>query len=220
MDQANRGIVLLLNFEVTDKEEKKQRTGSLSDMMLLEVAFASLEFTVVKHTDLTKLELENLIKFYSERDFGKEDCFACVIMSHGNGHAVRTRDNQEFELVNLFNSIGENETLATKPKIFIMHTFIESKNDYYAPEGRLPINTLHFYFFIFEGSSVLESQTGSVLIHYLCTTLKEYGKTKLLDSMLKRVIRLTLDHASNVSVWSHESLTKDIHFKEKKAAVE
>ena len=83
-------------------------------------AFIELNFLVRIFRDPTKAELLRIIKAYSERYFDDEDCFACVVISHGKVGYFSTADNHEIPLEDIFAPFEKNDSLKGKPKLFFI----------------------------------------------------------------------------------------------------
>ena len=138
MGHKRRGIALILNVESFkyDSEISHTRFQSIIDVKLMEEAFKSLEFDVITEQNFTEKRLNEIIKCFSERDYTDEDCFICVIMSHGNADLIVTHDNKFFHLSDLFMPLERIKSLEGKPKIF----FINASTD----ENRISSENLSY----------------------------------------------------------------------------
>ncbi|CAH8545866.1 unnamed protein product [Schistosoma bovis] len=58
--------------------------GSLVDIQNIKRAFTSLDFRVIVHSNPTSESLFSLIRTISTQNLRDHDCFACVILSHGD----------------------------------------------------------------------------------------------------------------------------------------
>ena len=99
MEHEKRGIALVININKYDqtpkeKEGPKERVWSEKDVKNLTHTLEYLEFDLRKEENLTKAELENLLKEQAEKSHTNFDCFPCVVMSHGIRDHIVTRDNQ------------------------------------------------------------------------------------------------------------------------------
>jgi hypothetical protein len=68
--------------------------------------------------NLTKSELENVLKEQAEKSHENYDCFLCVVMSHGIDDHIVTRDNQLISFDEIMAPIKSCSTLINKPKMF------------------------------------------------------------------------------------------------------
>ena len=101
MDHDRRGIALVINISKYDApNQHKERVWSERDVENLKKTLNYLEFQVVLCHNLTKSELEQVMKEQAKLNYEKYDCFLCVVMSHGNVEKIKTSDNQKisFEL--------------------------------------------------------------------------------------------------------------------------
>ena len=242
MNQKNRGIALILNFEnfENDPDNKRKRIGSELDTKALEAAFSYLDFKIDVHNDLTESKLQDVIKFYAKRIYTDEDCFACAIMSHGNEHTIITSDNKQFKLRNIFKAIYNNRSLQEKPKLFFIQTCRTIKielddeeikdnvfdyKDTYAEFTFFPIHCLRFFSPSEGYHSVINPNSGSILIQTLCTNLINYGQSKLFlesiigehwDSVLKAPIPIEKKQEQELAIRKYcelqHRLVKDIIF--------
>ena len=85
MTHPRRGYALVINVENfhDDPKNEQKRIGSKIDVNTLDGAFGKLDFTVRKLLDFTEIQLRESITKYSQFDFSDDDCFVCIIMSHG-----------------------------------------------------------------------------------------------------------------------------------------
>ena len=122
MNHEKRGIALVININKYDpisKEKRpKERAWSKNDLENLTQTLQYLEFDLNKVENLTKSELENLLKEQAEKSHEKNDCFLCVVMSHGIDDHIVTRDNQLISFADIMAPIKSCQTLLNKPKLF------------------------------------------------------------------------------------------------------
>jgi hypothetical protein len=119
MDHAKRGIALVINIrKYYAPNEHKERVWSVKDVENLKKTLNYLEFQVVLCHNLTKSELEQVMKEQAKLNYEKYDCFLCVVMSHGNDEKIMTSDNQRISFEEIMAPIKECPTLIGKPKLF------------------------------------------------------------------------------------------------------
>jgi hypothetical protein len=123
MDHEKRGIALVINinkYDSTGKEEKpEERVWSKKDVENLKYTLEYLEFDLKIEENLTKSQLENLLREQAEECHDKYDCFLCVVMSHGDDKdRILTRDNQLISFTEIMAPIKLCPTLLNKPKMF------------------------------------------------------------------------------------------------------
>jgi hypothetical protein len=118
-----RGRCIIINNHHFNRMLTKQmdRDGTEVDATAVESLFVSLGFDVVRYDDLTVTEMSINLREVSREDHSDADCFACVILSHGdNGVIYGTNGTMKLdEIVTMFK--GDNCTsLAGKPKLFFI----------------------------------------------------------------------------------------------------
>ena len=123
MEHEKRGIALVININKYDqtpkeKEGPKERVWSEKDVKNLTHTLEYLEFDLRKEENLTKTELEKLLKEQAEKSHKNFDCFLCVVMSHGIRDHIVTRDNQLISFDEIMAPIKSCSTLLNKPKMF------------------------------------------------------------------------------------------------------
>ena len=122
MNHEKRGIALVINISkydpTTKKEKPKERVWSKKDVENLKQTLEYLEFDVNIKENLTKSELENVLKEQAEKSHENYDCFLCVVMSHGIDDHIVTRDNQLISFDEIMAPIKSCTTLIGKPKLF------------------------------------------------------------------------------------------------------
>ena len=233
MNNSERGIALIFNFEnfSDDPENEVKRIGSEIDRESLIKTFEYLNFRVESFKDLTKKSLRAVIDTFSSREFTDDDCFVCVIMSHGIEDSIVTSDNEDFKLDDLFDPFSKNETLNGKPKLF----FIQACRGY----GYLTVNSsgqvirnksrqlslfsfshffqrvepdcLYFYSSLYGEVSIRNAKTGSVFIQSLCENLKKFGRNDPLHYILMESTSTVANRNFNVET-KGELVPIKIHF--------
>jgi caspase 7 len=123
MNHEKRGIALVINISEydptpTNEEKQKERVWSKKDVKNLKQTLEYLEFDLKMEENLTKSELENVLKEQAEKSHENYDCFLCVVMSHGIDDHIVTRDNQLISFADIMAPIKSCKTLIGKPKLF------------------------------------------------------------------------------------------------------
>jgi hypothetical protein len=90
----------------------------VKDVENLKKTLNYLEFQVVLCHNLTKNELEQVMKEQAKLNYEKYDCFLCVVMSHGNDEKIVTIDNKAISFDEIMAPIKQCPTLINKPKLF------------------------------------------------------------------------------------------------------
>ena len=145
MNHEKRGIALVINISkydpTTKKEKPKERVWSKKDVENLKQTLEYLEFDVDIKEDLTKSELENVLKEQAEKSHENYDCFLCVVMSHGIDDHIVTRDNQLISFDQIMAPIKSCTTLINKPKMFFFQACRGNKElESFFREQALPIS--------------------------------------------------------------------------------
>lgn len=78
----HRGIMLLFNNEFF--KNHSSRPGTAVDAEKVEQTFGKLGFTVHRHDNKTRDEMLRILKKAAKADHSTSDCFACVVLSHGD----------------------------------------------------------------------------------------------------------------------------------------
>ena len=119
MEHEKRGIALVINIRKYDApNQKMERVWSVKDVENLKKTLNYLEFQVVLCHNLTKSELEQVMREQAKLNYEKYDCFLCVVMSHGNDEKIVTSDNKAISFEEIMSPIKECPTLVGKPKLF------------------------------------------------------------------------------------------------------
>ena len=122
MNHLNRGHALIINNITFQKPNLSYREGAENDHLSLKEVFENFEFNVRVEVDKTATEIEKLLEYFSCLDHSDNDCFMCIVMSHGKAKVVFGVDGKSVYLEErasaLFNNI-KCPTLSGKPKIFI-----------------------------------------------------------------------------------------------------
>lgn len=135
MNHKNRGFCLILNHEQFHRRRNATanlapREGSRTDATNCREVFTNLGFQVVEQRDLTVAGVRELLKQISRLDHSDMDCFACIVLTHGDhGHLYAADGRYPIDI--LFNNfLGNNcPSLAGKPKLFFIQACQGSRLD-------------------------------------------------------------------------------------------
>jgi len=118
-----RGRCIIVNNHHFNQRLTKQqdRDGTEVDATAVESLFVSLGFDVMRYDDLTVTDMSINLRNVSREDHSDADCFACVILSHGdNGVIYGTNGTMKLdEITNMFKG-DECPSLSGKPKLFFI----------------------------------------------------------------------------------------------------
>ncbi|XP_068101262.1 caspase-8-like isoform X2 [Hyperolius riggenbachi] len=130
MDSKERGVCLIINnfnFETARQnfpgcEDLKNRDGTDRDVASLQDVFSKLDFLVTVRSDLGAKEILELVKSYSRKNYEKNDCFICCVLSHGNQGVVFGTDGRSTHIKELTYPFQSClcPSLHGKPKIFFI----------------------------------------------------------------------------------------------------
>ncbi|XP_053393150.1 caspase-3-like [Mercenaria mercenaria] len=141
-----RGIVVIFNMERVKGEnvDSELREGSSIDVDSLKETFKNLGFNICYKENQTKKQVMETLAKESKRDHSNEDCFACVILTHGGSyyrvHKTESSHKREdmimaadtplltSDLLKLFHD-NECKTLKGKPKLFFVQACRGDKFD-------------------------------------------------------------------------------------------
>ena len=141
MSSEPRGVCLIINNEEFGESRKAGKTkwndrkGSSVDEENLYQLFIWLKFDVMRHRNLTAMEMWNIFLNLSKEDHSKYDCLAVCILSHGESvnnkdHIVGV-DGKSFEvyaMIELFNG-RTCKSLVGKPKLYFLQCCRGLKED-------------------------------------------------------------------------------------------
>ena len=120
MKHKKRGMALVINNLHFDPHTgMSDRVGTDMDASALCRVFRNLEFEVKLFKDLSKRNMLKLMVEASQVDHRDSDCFACIILSHGEEGEIYGRDGKMSidDLVAPFKG-DKCRSLAGKPKLF------------------------------------------------------------------------------------------------------
>ncbi len=121
MNHKKRGVALIINirsYDAPNPFKLKERVWSVKDVENLKKTLNYLEFQVILCNNITKSELEQVMREQSLVNYKNSDCFLCVVMSHGNKEKIVTSDNQEISFEDIMAPIKSCVSLENKPKLF------------------------------------------------------------------------------------------------------
>ncbi|KAM8789704.1 caspase-10 [Rhynchonycteris naso] len=121
MDHKFRGYCVIINNH--NFTTLRERQGTNKDAESLKGVFQWLGFYVDKQDDVTKVQLEEILKKYrSHPDHAEGDCFVFCILSHGKFGAVYSSDEALIpiqEITSHFTAL-QCPGLLNKPKLFFI----------------------------------------------------------------------------------------------------
>ena len=233
MNHKKRGYAIIINNKKF--ESMPARDGTDLDAACLESTFKRLQFDIRLFHNCTASAISQQLNYYAKLDHTDADCFACVILSHGENGVVYGVD-KEIEMDELIKPFKTNSSLAGKPKLFIIQACRGTKlmdsidTDPYKIHyvSRIPVEAdfLIAYSTIAGYYSWRNSVNGSWFIQSLCAVLDEYGKEleviQLLTMVNRRVAYYYQSNASEASMSGKKQvpsivtmLTKELYFKQK-----
>ncbi|XP_036425753.1 caspase-8-like [Colossoma macropomum] len=203
MSSSPRGVCVIINNIYFDRRGRlMERRGSKVDVESLDEVFKWLGFTVEIHTDKTAVEMKEILMELSQRQHNG-DCFICCILSHECDGGFCGTDGQIVHPSDILQPFGRAncQSLADKPKVFILHTGWEQPK-YAIPDSDFllalaTIPGLHSYRHVVKGSWFIQS---------LCKMLKEGCKRREdVLTILNQVIVEVSAFETNPSVESNLS---------------
>lgn len=136
-NNANRGTAIIFNMEQvkTDSGELESRIGSSIDAERVRETFKSLGFSISYYENHTKEQVMDILTKEAKRDHSDEDCFACIILTHGSSY-YRVNSKEQYhtredmimaadttmltsDILKLFRD-SNCKTLQGKPKLFFI----------------------------------------------------------------------------------------------------
>lgn len=122
MNHANRGTLYIFNHkQFAPKLNLGERNGTDKDRDNMKSLFKKLGFKVKVYEDLTYWELQGVLEKAGKADYSQDDCFACVMLTHGEEGILNAKD-QKYKSSELWAPfLGDVcPTLAGKPKLFFI----------------------------------------------------------------------------------------------------
>ncbi|XP_053521131.1 caspase-10 [Artibeus jamaicensis] len=121
MDRKRRGQCVVINNQKFTS--LKERRGTQKDADCLKRVFQWLGFSVDIHVDVTKSQLEELLKMYQNHSGHAEgDCFVFCVLTHGKYGAVYSSDEVLIPIREIMSHFTAHQcpALASKPKLFFI----------------------------------------------------------------------------------------------------
>ncbi|XP_045703529.1 caspase-10 [Phyllostomus hastatus] len=121
MDHKHRGHCVVINNQ--NFTSLKERKGTQKDADCLKHVFQWLGFFVHTHVDVTKSQLEELLKMYQNHPGHAEgDCFVFCVLTHGKYGAVYSSDEALIPIKDIMSHFTAHRCprLASKPKLFFI----------------------------------------------------------------------------------------------------
>ncbi|KAM5324996.1 caspase-10 [Glossophaga mutica] len=121
MDRKYRGHCVVINNQ--NFASLKERQGTQKDADCLKHVFQWLGFLVHTHVDVTKPQLEKLLKMYQNHPGHAEgDCFVFCVLTHGKYGAIYSSDEALIPIREIMSHFTAPQCpgLANKPKLFFI----------------------------------------------------------------------------------------------------
>lgn len=203
MDHERRGIALIIN-NVIFLNGMPERQGSAKDARCIESVLKNLGFHVIIRHNQDSKSMKQLLEDMSIADQSNNDCFVCVILSHGDDDNVIFSTDGKVTVEELITPLLPDKcpSLTGKPKLFFIQACRGTKMD----EGKevhdaiknikmqvkytkIPIwaDVLISYSTVPGYYSWRNSLNGSWFIQSLCQVLKNDSHDKELMEMLTKV---------------------------------
>lgn len=117
-----RGLCVVINNEIFQGKDMKNRGGTQEDARVLRTVFTRLGFKVEIHNNLTAGAMRRELKTLGSRNFLDYDVLVVCVLSHGEMGCVFGTDEQPVLLRELTQPFTGREapTLAGKPKLFFI----------------------------------------------------------------------------------------------------
>lgn len=218
-----RGICLIVNNDKFDRSvNMPDRVGSQADISNIYKAFHFLDFYCLLVQNVSMRQLRRVMNDMANRDHSQSDCFACVLLSHGEEGQIYATDG----LVRIDDLLAPFKgdvcaSLAGKPKLFFIQacrgnrldsgttiTNIDPDNETDSGEAQnektqripaeadflLACSVVSGYY------SWRNSRSGSWFIQAITSVFFEHGRTMDLLRMMTRVNRkVAYEFESNAS---------------------
>ncbi|KAA0198373.1 Caspase 3 apoptosis cysteine peptidase b [Fasciolopsis buskii] len=207
-----RGTCLIISIDKFDNSLcLPPRNGSAVDVRNVCLAFASLQFEILTKFNVTACEMRAFVKEVAEQDHSQSDCFACVILSHGDENGLVYAQDGAVSLDHLISPFRGDvcSSLKGKPKLFFIQacrgTTLDSGTllvcdsrsaddaDQTPPEAptlrRIPVEADLFIAYAVQPGyyAFRNSVHGSWFIRALSEALLRYGPVSDLLSIMTRV---------------------------------
>ena len=162
--------------------------GAQYDTQNLISTFNYLQYTVRPCTNVTSLQMIQLVEEIASMDHTSYDSFVCCISAAGNyNHYVRGSDGKFVNVYELVDRVQQCSTLQGKPKIFLINCY---RQEYHIPPG-IPYKIGSDMLIVWstqKGRSFhLSSTIGSFFVFHLKKTINLKSKTTDFLSMTNEV---------------------------------
>ena len=199
--KAKSGYVLVINNYIFPKRPDGERHWSGEDVKGLKSLFDDFNFTTKIYDNLEQREIKGLLQDTSEKDFGRYDCFVCVILSHGSKDRIYGTDDISINIEAITSCFRRNEcpSLEGKPKIFLIQACRGSQQDVLTIESdsepiprassSLPADADFLICFASAPNhqSYRQPEIGSWFISAIVKVFKKYAEREHLMDMMLRV---------------------------------
>ncbi|XP_058055139.1 caspase-7-like [Anopheles bellator] len=240
MNHKYRGYAIIINNERF--ADMPARHGSEKDRDVIADALKSLRFKVRVFDDPDKKKLFKVLKKYAEKDHTDNDCVVLVVMTHGEDGTLYAADGT-YEVEQLWNPFAGSAcpTLVGKPKLVFLQMArnkpvvaagqerrlsdaVDSREKSAIQQYSLPVMADQLVVFSTHDSlcSSLCPLEGSTFVHSLASTLKKYGQTVDLLTLLATVSAAVANYPSDPDQkksvpYTMSTLTKCVYFRNQKA---
>ncbi|KAF8565568.1 hypothetical protein P879_11530, partial [Paragonimus westermani] len=122
-----RGVCLVLSIEKFHPALcLPARNGATVDLRNVCTAFSTLEFDVLTYTNLTASEMLAAIHKVADNDHSDSDCFACVVLTHGDENGIIYAYDRSVSLDQIILPFRGDHcaSLRGKPKLFFIQVSI------------------------------------------------------------------------------------------------
>ncbi|CAC5401434.1 CASP8 [Mytilus coruscus] len=231
MNNKKRGYCIIFNVEDVGG---RIRNGTNIDAKRMENSFKRLGFHVVVRQNPSRAVIISTMKGYRSVNHSNDDCFVCVILSHGRDGHIRATNNEDVSLQEVMDYVKNCRTLLGKPKLFFVQACRGNNVDHGITtdaDGDLNnaqmikcsshTDVLVSYATVQDFVAYRDNRYGSIYIRNLSELLFQQGFTTKLTDILTQVTAMTSSALANVcQVPSFTStLTKSLLFTRKKRVI-
>ncbi|XP_076076070.1 caspase-3-like [Mytilus galloprovincialis] len=231
MNKQKRGCAIIFNVENVGG---RIRNGTDIDVTRLKKCFNLLGFDVLVKQNPTREEIYYTMAQYASYNHNNEDCFVCVILSHGRDGHIKSTLNEEVSLQAVMDHVKNCRTLLGKPKLFFVQACRGNSTDHgITTDAEGDMNNAHIYK-LSTHTDVLVSyatvqdyvayrngRNGSIYIMILSELLCREGFTTKLTEILSKVTDMTSKALADVCQvpWFTSTLTKSLLFTRKRRVI-
>lgn len=208
MNHAKRGIALIINNEeFHTRTGMTSRNGSSCDAESMKGILNKLGFEVIDRNNMTVKQMKLIFEDISADDHTNNDCFVCVILTHGDDGGIIYGTDDKIPLDDLISYILPNKcsTLAGKPKLFFVQACRGTKHDNgvevhdaigtmgssprITPAKKIPLwaDMLIAYSSVPGYYSWRNCRNGSWFIQSLCCILERFGNELEIQQIMTKV---------------------------------